>query len=237
MDCEGPQGPVSSQPPARWGKTARRSRRRPTEARARGTRTNAEKAALPILGYLLRQSTPRAFPQTLKLSEEVEVVEEEAVKPGSKKRKVCSSVQNLCSSAHAPVRPCARAVPSMLALWTHVCRRHGALEGGISTGGRVPPMRGGCGEFRTSCCQPCMPLCRCEGRLMKCGVGVALRHAWLAARCAENKLGLPVCEMILLRSPGAPRPTYCHLGVRIATRRYKLIRAKTLAKALEPIRI
>jgi hypothetical protein len=37
-----------------------------------------------------------------------------------------------------------------------------------------------------------------------------------------------------LCSPGAPRPTYRHLGVHIATRRYKLIRAKTLAKALPP---
>ena len=42
------------------------------------------------------------------------VEEEEAVEPGSKKRKVCSSVQNPALAsvrpcAHAPVRPCARA--------------------------------------------------------------------------------------------------------------------------------
>ncbi len=43
------------------------------------------------------------------------VEEEQAVEPGSKKRKVCSSVQSPCK--RAPMRLCARAVPSMLALW------------------------------------------------------------------------------------------------------------------------
>jgi hypothetical protein len=37
------------------------------------------------------------------------VEEEEAVEPGSKKRKVRSSVRFLQACAHAPMRPCARA--------------------------------------------------------------------------------------------------------------------------------
>jgi hypothetical protein len=52
--------------------------------------------------------------------------EEEAVKPGSKKGKVCSSVQDpiVRPCAHAPMRPCH--AKYALALWTYVCSRHGA---------------------------------------------------------------------------------------------------------------
>ncbi len=48
------------------------------------------------------------------------VEEEEAVEPGSKKRKVCSSVQN------PPMRPCARVPVPCQVCWpceTHVCSR------------------------------------------------------------------------------------------------------------------
>jgi hypothetical protein len=95
---------------------------------ARGS-SNAEKAALPAdtgiapwAPRLARHSgKPRALPQKRRgyveqESQEVGVVEEEAVKPGSKKFKVCSSVEL------ASARPCACA----LALLTHVCSRHGA---------------------------------------------------------------------------------------------------------------
>ncbi len=140
----------------------------------------------------------------------------------------CAKPLQAC--AHAPMRPCARApvpVPSMLALWTHVCSRHGA-----SRPAGLPCTLGFGRRTGTS------------------GATHARWHPWharLAAGCEEMRLG--VCEMMVLyacpqkkqsrgrcprtpclfysslRSPGAPRPTYRHLGVCIATRRYKLIRA------------
>jgi hypothetical protein len=77
----------------------------------------------------------------------------------------------------------------------------------------------------------CLATC-VAGNMMK--MRLAVTQSGFIYGCTHKDLWGPcprtpclLCDS--LRSPGAPRPTYRHLAIHIATRRYKLIQAKTLA--------